>query len=236
MSFDRFGAVAAGNPVCVTTQRDLPARRRPRRGSAGKQIAVSAVAGALLGVPIAVMLRPSLAPILTWDLAAVVYMVWVWRTIWPMDAEQTAEAAVPEDPTRAAADLLTITAALMSLVAVGFLLRDASNSKGLVQALLATLGVLSVAIAWTVVHTVFTLSYARLYYVDSDGGVDFKQEAPPRYSDFAYLSFTIGMTFQVSDTDLTDGAMRRAALRHSLLSYVFGTCVLASAINLVVNL
>jgi uncharacterized membrane protein len=220
----------------VSTQRDLPTRTPQRRFSARVQLAGSAAVGVVVGVPLAALFRWSLAPLLAWDFASIAYMVWVWRTIWPMDAEATAEEAVPEDPTRAGSDLLTIGAALVSLVAVGFVLGQASNSKGAAQALLAVLGVASVAISWAVIHTVFTLSYARMYYTGGDGGVDFKQETRPKYSDFAYLALTIGMTFQVSDTDLTDNAFRRAALRQSLLSYVFGTGILATTINLVANL
>jgi uncharacterized membrane protein len=82
------------------------------------------------------------------------------------------------------------------------------------------------------VHTVFALKYAQLYHSGPGGGIDFNQDEPPRYSDFAYLAFTIGMTFQVSDTDLTSGAMRRLALRHSLLSYLFGAVILAMTINI----
>ena len=220
----------------MTIQEDLP-RRPPRlRYRARTQIAGSALAGLVIALPVAAFTRWNLLPIVFWDLAAVVYLLWVWRTILPMDAEATAEAAVPEDPTRATSDLVTIGAALMSLVAVGFLLGQASSEQGTAKALLAILGVASVAISWAVVHTVFTLGYARLYYTGGDGGVDFKTDEPPCYSDFAYLAFTIGMTFQVSDTDLTESKIRRMALHHALLSYVFGTGILATTINLVANL
>jgi uncharacterized membrane protein len=220
----------------MSATRDLPARKPTRRSVAGIQIAGSAVIGIVIALPVAAALDWGLAPILAWDFAALTYLIWVWRTIWPSDAEATAEAAVPEDPTRAISDALTIGAALVSLIAVGFVLGDASSAKGVAQVLLASLGVGSVVVSWAVVHTVFTLRYARLYYTGGDGGVDFKEDTPPRYSDFAYLSFTIGMTFQVSDTDLKDNAFRRSALRQALLSYVFGAGILATTINLVANL
>ena len=98
------------------------------------------------------------------------------------------------------------------------------------------LSLASVVLSWAVVHTVFTLRYARLYYWGPDGGVDFNDDAKPRYSDFAYLAFTIGMTFQVSDTALSANEIRRTTLRHALLSYLFGTGILATAINLVASL
>ena len=94
----------------------------------------------------------------------------------------------------------------------------------------------TVALSWLVVHTVFTLRYAMLYYTGKDGGVNFNQPTPPRYSDFAYLAFTIGMTFQVSDTDLETPAIRATALRQALLSYLFGAVILGTTINLVAGL
>jgi uncharacterized membrane protein len=96
--------------------------------------------------------------------------------------------------------------------------------------------VLSVVISWLVVHTLFTLRYALVYYTGNERGVDFNQTAPPRYTDFAYLAFTVGMTFQVSDTTLTTHAIRSTALRHALLSYLFGSLILAATVNLVASL
>jgi uncharacterized membrane protein len=93
-----------------------------------------------------------------------------------------------------------------------------------------------VLLSWTVIHTVFALRYARLYYSGTDGGVDFHEDAKPRFSDFAYLAFTVGMTFQVSDTDLNTSAFRATVLRHALLSHLFGTVVVALTINLVAGL
>jgi uncharacterized membrane protein len=96
--------------------------------------------------------------------------------------------------------------------------------------------VASVALSWTVVQTVFTSHYARLYYSDPVGGIDFNQQAPPRFSDFAYLAFTVGMTFQISDTNLETPTLRAAVLRHALLSYLLGAVILATTINLVSGL
>ena len=219
----------------VTAGQDLPARRPQRRQSAGTQVAGSIAVGIVLAIPLAALTRWNLIAIFAWDLAALTYLLWVWLTVWQMSAEKTAEVAVHEDPTRATSDLVTIVAAVVSLVAVGFVLSDASTEHGTSKVLLGTLGVASVAISWTMVHTTFALLYARLYYTGEDGGIDFPG-APPRYSDFAYLAFTLGMTFQVSDTGLQDNVFRRAVLRHTLLSYVFGTGILATTINLVANL
>ena len=177
------------------------------------------------------------APLAGWDVAALSYTGWLWLSVVAvMTAAQTATHATCEDPSRAATGVIVVVAAVASLAAVGFILIQATSAKGAGQDLLAGAGVLSVALSWFTVHTVFTLRYARLYYLGPDGGINFNQAASPRYLDFAYLAFTIGMTFQVSDTDLQTPAIRATALRHALLSYLFGAVILATTINLISSL
>jgi uncharacterized membrane protein len=176
------------------------------------------------------------APLAGWDIAALVFTVWVWLAISSMSASATAGHATREDPGIAVTDLIVLIAAVASLVAVGVVLIQASSSTGAKQTVLAGLGVASVAMSWFTVHTLFTLRYARFYYTGDDGGVNFNQDDPPRYLDFAYLAFTIGMTFQVSDTDLEAPDIRHTALRHALLSYLFGAVILATTINLIAGL
>ena len=216
---------------------DLPTTPTPRTGiSAGTQIGLSVVGGALTAVMVAAVTDWALLPLVAWDTSSLVYVSWVWLSIWPLDAERTARLALPADPTRATADALLLGAALASLVAVGFVLGSAAASRGAKQVLLAGLGVVSVVVSWGVVHTVYTLRYARLYYTGSDGGIEFNSDDPPTYTDFAYLAFTVGMTFQVSDTELQTKDLRRAALTHALLSYLFSTGILATTINLIASL
>ena len=171
-----------------------------------------------------------------WDAAALIYVAWTWGTIWSLDAARTAQQAVGQDPGRAATDVLLLTASVVSLVAVGLVIVRAGNSSGAAESMQAGLSLASVVLSWSVVHTVFALRYASLYYLGSDGGVDFNQDDPPRFSDFAYLAFTIGMTFQVSDTELTTPEVRGTVLRHALLSYLFGAVILAATINLIAGL
>jgi uncharacterized membrane protein len=97
------------------------------------------------------------------------------------------------------------------------------------------LGVVSVVLAWAIVHTVYTLRYADLYY-SLGGGIDFNANDDPDYRDFAYLAFTIGMTYQVSETNIQSNFLRRTALKHALLSFVFGTAIIAMTINVVAGL
>jgi uncharacterized membrane protein len=160
----------------------------------------------------------------------------MWATIWRLDAGQTETRAVTEDPGQVIADVMLLSASVISLVTVVIVLIDAGNSTGATKDLLAGLGIVSVVLAWGMVHTVFTLRYARLYYGRPKGGIEFNQDEPPRYSDFAYLAFTVGMTFQVSDTNLKTEQIRATVLRQGLLSYMFGTVIIATTINLIAGL
>jgi uncharacterized membrane protein len=176
------------------------------------------------------------APAIGWDATAMVFCALIWMVIWPMTAEDTAQRATEEDPGRANTDILVLSASVASLAAVSVVLVNAHAAHGATQAMLASLGLLSVAVSWFTVHTVFMLRYALLYYVAPEGGIDFKMAERPSYRDFAYVALTLGMTFQVSDTDLRSTQMRATALRHALLSYLFGAVILAVAINLIAGL
>jgi uncharacterized membrane protein len=201
------------------------------------RMGVAALVGVLVGVGVGVFQGWSIGVLLGWMAAGAVFVTWMWLTIWPMDPASTARHAVREDPGRAAADVVVLVAAVASLGAVALFLLAAGSGSDQTQAVIqAALSVASVALAWGTVHTIFTTRYARLYYTGPDGGIDYNEDDAPRYSDFAYLAFTIGMTFQVSDTDLKTKHIRATALRHALLSYLFGAVVLATTINLVAGL
>jgi len=171
-----------------------------------------------------------------WGVAAGTYALWAWLVIWRLDAVDTANFATREDPSRPVADALLLSASVTSLVAVGLMLVKAGDTHGAVKITLIASSVASVILSWVLVHTVFTLHYASLYYQAPLGGIDFNEDTHPRYTDFAYMAFTIGMTFQVSDTNLTSHEIRAAALRHALLSFLFGAVILATTINLIAGL
>jgi uncharacterized membrane protein len=178
----------------------------------------------------------SVALLLGWDAAAVVYLALVWMAVGALDAEGTAGAAKADDASRPEADAILVGAGTASLLAVGFTLAEAGDSTGAERGLLIALALVSVVLAWASVHTMFALRYARLYYTGAGGGIDFNDPDKPSYLDFFYVALTVGMTSQVSDTSLTSAALRRTAIRHALLSYLFATVVVALTINIVATL
>ncbi|MFE9694889.1 DUF1345 domain-containing protein [Micromonospora sp. NPDC005806] len=203
---------------------------------AAVQLAVMGLVGVVCG-GLAGLVSPTLGPLVGWDAAALSWLVLQWGRLSRLDAARTARMAQLEDPNRAMRDILLLVACLASLLAVGVLLTSAhAVGPGLPRDLYGGLGVLSVVLSWFVVHTVFTTRYARLYYSGEPGGINFHQPEPPCFVDFAYLGFTVGTTFQVSDTDLCSPEMRRTALRHALLSYLFGAFIIAATVNLLASL
>ncbi|MET8833313.1 DUF1345 domain-containing protein [Micromonospora sp. NPDC004540] len=204
---------------------------------AALQLVVMALVGGVAAGAAAVVLTPTLVPLVGWDAAALSWLALQWGRLSRLDAERTARLAKLEDPNRATRDALLLAACLASLLAVGMVLTTAHSVRpGLLRDLYGALGVLSIVVAWFVVHTVYTTRYARLYYSGEPGGINFHQDEPPCFSDFAYVGFTVGATFQVSDTDLCSSEMRRTALRHLLLSYLFGAVIIAATVNLLAGL
>ena len=175
------------------------------------------------------------APTIGWAAAALLYSAWVWLAIARYDAAKTQSHASREEPAREIAHGLVLALVLASLASLVFVLVPAASTTGLERVLLAGLALVSVALSWVLLHTLYALRYAQLYYTQG-GGIDFNQGDPPQYSDFAYFSFTLGMTFQVSDTNITTHTIRATVLRHALLSFVFGSVILATTINLVAGL
>jgi uncharacterized membrane protein len=210
------------------------------------RVGVSTLAGVLVGVLVGLLTEWFYAAAAAFDVAALLFLLWTWLAVGRMDAAATATNATREDPTRRTTRLIVLAACVASLGGVGFLLTRAASEHGAQRAGVAALGLGSVALSWFVVHGLFTLHYAELYYSGGGdpgrpgsgraGGIDFGLDTPPRYSDFAYLAFTVGMTFQLSDTPVTTHALRASVLRHALLSYMFGALIIGASVNFVVSL
>jgi uncharacterized membrane protein len=201
-------------------------------------VAVRLLVTVALGVAVAVAVGNIVGwrfALVGWIAAAGVYVAWTRFILRGMDAEQTRKWATREDPTRWVADVVVLSASVASLGGVGYVVAAGSHSGGAALAA-AVVGVLTVAASWFAVHTLFTVHYARLYYLGEPGGINFHDPEPPRFRDFAYVAFTVGMTFQVSDTEICLTSIRATVLRHALLSYLLGAVVLAVTINLIAGL
>jgi len=207
-----------------------------RRSPAATRVTWALLGGAVAGAVASLLTPISASILLGWDVAVLIYLAWTWGAVQGLDPGVTAQLAKREDPSTPVADLVVIGAGTAMLAAVGFALAKAGEATGGMKAYLVTLGLVSVVLSWAVVHTVFALKYARAYYSEPAGGIEFNEDEPPNYIDFAYYAFTIGMTFQVADTNITSRAVRRTTLHHALLSYLFGSVLLGLVINVVATL
>jgi len=196
-------------------------------------VGLGAVAGTVAGLAVS----PALAPLVAWCTAGVIALAWAWRICWSRDPSGTESVAREESASRLT-DNAIITACVASIAAVGVALIQSRNQNGDPAAVaLVILGVLGTIVAWALVNTVYALKYARMYYVDRDGGgFDDKQGREPAYSDFAYFAFTVGMTYAPPEVETGSTEVRRKALLHALLSYFFGTVLIAVSLNAVTNL
>jgi uncharacterized membrane protein len=210
--------------------------RQVRIVPAGARVAVAAGLGVISGVVVSQWLSWQPSILIGWDVGAWSLGTWIWLSVGRLSADETKTHANREDPSVRLSEVVVLGSGVALLAAVGLVLIRAGHASGGTKAFLIALGVVSVALSWALVHTVFTLRYARAYCSTPDGGIDFNEGDPPTYLDFAYLALTIGMTFQVSDTNLTSKRIRRIALLHALLSYLFGAVIVALVINVVSSL
>lgn len=207
-------------------------RSRPQPAGSGVRLSVSATVGVVAGVVVALSDSWAIGALVAWIVAGSVFLLWTWISLWPSNAGQTAMLAKREDPSRPARDLLLLGVSTASIIAVALIIIPAGRTGWL----LVALGIASIVVSWIVVHTVFMLKYARLYYSEPEGGIDFKQDAKPSYRDFAYVAFTVGMTFQVSDTDVQKTEIRTTVLRQALISFLFAAIIIAVTINVIAGL
>ena len=199
-------------------------------------------AASALGVMTALLLPARLGIavhlLAAWDVAALILTTFAWLIILRASPAETQHHAGTHDPGRRAVSAVVIVGSAVSLLATAAILRQARTCPLDFRWLFVVLCVLTVASAWLLTHSAYALRYAHLYYRDDDegvGGLTFPDEAPPCYVDFAYFAFTIGMCFQVSDVSVPSRQIRRAVLGHSVLSFLYNTAILATAINLAVG-
>jgi uncharacterized membrane protein len=196
-------------------------------------LALGVVTGLAVGLVSGFFWTGSLAWLLAWSAGTLTYAAATWLTVWHLDGDETRQRATSEDIGRPLVDLAVLAAALVSVTVIGLVLVGARTKHP--DPARVVFGIVAIAGSWLAVHTMFWVRYTRRYYAADVGGINFHDDptASPRYSDFAYMAFTVAMTFQVSDTDITRNHMRRAVLGHAATSFVFVTIILATVINLV---
>lgn len=208
---------------------------RVRHAYSAERLAGVTILGVVGGLIATHFVSTVMAMVIGWDIAAVSMLLWVWLVVARFDADATRRRATREDNNRVAIWVFLLSASCASLLGVGLALIGPTDRSPGEQRLLLGACLVSVLLSWAVVQTVFTLRYAHEYYSRPEGGIDFGGEAPD-YQDFAYFAITIGMTFQTSDTAITNRRIRRTVLRHALLAYLFGAVIVAAMVNVIASL
>jgi uncharacterized membrane protein len=173
----------------------------------------------------------------SWDVGTLVYLGLAWTIIARADSQSTRSHALAQDTSGYIIFLFVLSAACSSVVAIGFVVAKIHDLVFWSKAWHLALTIAALISSWVVIQTVFAFHYARRYYRDerqqhpNSGGLAFPGGADPDYLDFAYYSFVVGMTSQVSDVQVTSAAMRRMTLVHGVLAFIFNIAVLALSIN-----
>ncbi|MFB7450023.1 DUF1345 domain-containing protein [Streptomyces sp. NPDC056194] len=198
------------------------------------RLAASAFGGAAAGASVAALTHAPLGVLAGIAAAETLFVVTGWIVLWPMDAATTHHNVRREEFRPVVEELVVVATSLCGLVGIVVLLLVGHTDLSHAAAATALCGVF---MAWAALHLMYATRYAYLYYaLKPGGGIDFNSPSPPRYSDFLYFSFNLGMTYQVSDTNVSSATVRSIVLRHCLLSYVFGASILATTINLVTGI
>jgi len=209
------------------------------------RLVVSLMMAAAVWLGLRGRVQPSTQSIATWDVFALCVLVLAWLTITTTPPHKLRARAQEQDVSRTVIFVFVVLAACAGLFAVGFLFFANKNVQRPHFVLHLLMSLVAVVSAWLLVHTVFGLRYAHTFYGDPDGptgpqdhagGLQFPGGHAPDYMDFAYFSFVIGMTFQVSDVQITSREFRQLALLHGMLSFGFNTVILALTINTVSTL
>ncbi|MFF7355684.1 DUF1345 domain-containing protein [Streptomyces filipinensis] len=201
--------------------------------SAVPRLACAVVVGTAVGAVVGSATRREMGILSGTAATEAVFVVAGWLVLWPMDAAATHRNARREDLRPVLEELAVVATSLGGLVGIVLLLLLNGSRTGHAAALTALAGVF---LAWAALHLMYAARYAHIYYDASAGGIDFNSDLPPTYRDFLYFSYNLGMTYQVSDTAVSSPAIRAMALRHTLLSYVFGAGILATTLNLVASM
>ncbi|GAB3352600.1 DUF1345 domain-containing protein [Arachidicoccus ginsenosidivorans] len=186
--------------------------------------------------------------VFSWDIFCLSQVVLIWWSMLPVASKDIRQEAQHQDSSRAYIFVLSLFAALFSIFSVIQMLLSAGSDE-VYKALNLISGVSCMILSWVLVHTIFAVRYAHLFYARDmsrkdrhAGGLDFpshpEDDTPawPDFMDFAYFSFTLGTTFQVSDVQITDRRIRRIAMIHGLFSFAFNAAIIALSVNIISGL
>jgi uncharacterized membrane protein len=200
---------------------------RLRTWTATTRLAVAAFVGIVVYFVLRQIWLPGLAGLLAWDAGVLCFLGVTHRVIADHSIDSMRRRAANLDTRTLVTKFLIVTAGCVSLYGIVRTL-NALPGHPVLQVVLTGVTVLG---SWSLIHTVFAIHYAHLYYSAPEGGLIFPGGGDPNYYDFLYYSFVVGMTCQVSDVQISDSRLRRLTLGHGVLSFFFNTVILALAVS-----
>ena len=205
--------------------------------SARLRLACCLLVGIAVGVVVGALVHPAFGVVGGLTAFAGSFVVWSLLVVWPMSAEETERHVLREDTGTIAIEAVIAVIALGSLGGIAsVMVIEHGSAHSADRDAAAALALAAVFSMWAMLHTMYATRYARAYYAHPAGGIDFNATEAPSYRDFCYFSFNLGMTYQVSDTSVSTTDLRATVLRHCLMSYLFGTVILAATISLVAGI
>lgn len=180
--------------------------------------------------------------IFSWDVFAIAMIGMMWLLFFTTTAQEQKEIVKKQDDDIKVIFVIVLTSVCISLIGALLLIfsKDGTVFEREIRTIVTLIAIFT---SWVLLHTIFTIRYAHLFHVpnmaktkDSTGGIDFPDSDVPDYIDFAYFSFVIGMTFQVSDVTISSKSVRRYVLLHSLISFIFNTIIVALTVNIIAGI
>ncbi len=225
-------------------------RKAPRSGLIGyfatrsrlyAALAIGVLGYGLLSLPALAdgFSHPALKPALAWMLAVTAYLIPTLLMIHHPDKARMRQRAKDIDMSLWEIVAVVVLAGAFSLFAVAGVLQRAKELEGAEHAVYLAIGVLTIVLSWFMLHVIYAVHYAHLYYDPAErkdnkprGGVAFPETKEPDYWDFVYFSFVIGMTCQVSDVPVNERGFRHLVTAHGIISFFYNTVVVALAVNI----
>lgn len=174
-----------------------------------------------------------------WDTFCLGMIILTWITFSITKSAEIRELAKAQDSSRVIIFSIILISTFASFLAVVLLLL-AKNGYENTRVLHLIVAIAGMILSWILIHTIFTLRYAHIFYGDNKikpeihaAGLEFPDDKKPDYLDFAYFSFVLGMTFQVSDVQVTSKRLRRLVMLHGILAFGYNTIMIALTINLI---
>ena len=205
------------------------------------RLAIAVIVGGAVWATLRIWFSGQLSVLASWDVGVLCLLVLDWLLVARSDEQLTRLRAQRYDPNRYVIFLLVISAASASFVAIGFIVGDIRELTFWPRVGRISLSVAALLLSWLLIHTLFAFHYARLYYFQPAEqkahlrGLRFPDDDEPDYLDFAYYSFVVGMTSQVSDVAVLSRQMRRLTIIHGVLSFIYNIAILAMSINIIGN-